>query len=164
LSFTHSTRKQKKKIEHWHSQKNYPGEQLDYLNLLGACMGNEGSPGKEQHCDSRKGEKDISRNPANQNHQIENFVRYEGDGQITSQDPVFDSELNNILNLNMSFLKNARKAILDGFKSTLDKRGPLQRSTIEKWVQEWNGESHTGELYPYCQVIVYWLRKRLARF
>lgn len=40
------------KIEHWHCQENYSAEQLNYRNLLGACMGNEGEPRKEQHCDT----------------------------------------------------------------------------------------------------------------
>jgi len=34
------------KIEHWHCRTNYGAEQLDYSNLLGACMGNEGSPAR----------------------------------------------------------------------------------------------------------------------
>lgn len=55
------------KIEHWHSRApgRYPAEQLDYSNLLGACMGNQGQPWDHQHCDTRKGDRDFSRNPAN---------------------------------------------------------------------------------------------------
>jgi len=30
-------------------------------------------------------------------------------------------------------------------------------------LDDWNGTSHNGELKPFCQVIVYWLKKRLAR-
>ncbi len=30
------------KIEHWHPQALYGNEQLDYANLLGSCMGNDG--------------------------------------------------------------------------------------------------------------------------
>lgn len=151
------------RIEHWHCQDNYQDEQLVYANLLGACMGNEGRPRKQEHCDKRKGKDDLSRNPANPDHHIEAFVRFEGDGRVTSQDQAFDQELNEILNLNLEFLKNNRKARLDGFKMAVKKRGPLRRSTLEKWLRDWNGESHNGELQPYCQVIVYWLRKRLAR-
>jgi len=50
------------KIEHWHSQDRYEAEQLDYGNLLGACMGNEGKAHWDQHCDTRKGDRDLSRN------------------------------------------------------------------------------------------------------
>lgn len=151
------------KIAHWHSRAKYPNEQLAYSNLLAACLGNQGQRRSEQHCDTRQGENDLSRNPANPDHQIESFIRFEGDGQITSQDGDFDRQLNEVLNLNSAFLKNGRKAILEGFKSTISKRGTLSRSTLERWLRDWNGESDNGELRPYCQVIVYWLRKRLAR-
>src|SRR6266481_2748534 len=50
-------------IEHWHSQQHYPDEQLDYGNLLGSCPGNKGQARKYQHCDERKREDDLSRNP-----------------------------------------------------------------------------------------------------
>src|SRR5690242_18918535 len=58
------------KIEHWHSQKRYQAEQLVYANMLGACLGNEGQDRKVQHCDTRKGEDDLSRNPADPASQI----------------------------------------------------------------------------------------------
>lgn len=151
------------KIEHWHCQDNYPGKQLDYGNLLGACLGNQGQSPKRQHCDTLKANRDLSRNPANPAHQIEQFIHFEGDGTITSNDPAFNTELNEVLNLNAKFLKNNRKAVLDAFKATFVKRGNLPRLTLERWSQEWNGETHAGELEPFCQVVVYWLRKRLSR-
>lgn len=151
------------KIEHWHCQSQYKTEQLDYPNLLGSCMGNEGKPGRDQHCDSRKGERDLSRNPANPMHRVEDVVRFGGDGRIFSNDPVFNTELNDVLNLNLAFLRNNRKDTLTAFQAALGKRGELQRTTLEQWLQRWNGDSDTGELQPFCQVVVYWLRKRLSR-
>jgi len=151
------------KIAHWHSRDLHPNEQLVYMNLLGACMGNEGQSPKRQHCDTRQGNRDISRNPANPAHQVERFVHFEADGRITSDDARFDTELNDVLNLNVAILKNNRKATLEAFKATLSKRGDLPRATLERWLRDWNGESHANELPPFCQVVVYWLRKRLAR-
>lgn len=151
------------KIEHWHCQANHPNEQLDYANLLGACLGNEGQPRNQQHCDTRKGNEELSRNPANPRHEVDNLVRFRGDGRITSHDPVFDDELNRVLNLNVAFLRNNRKSTLDAFHAFIGKRGELHRSTLERLLREWNGDSHGGELREYCQVIVFWLRKRLAR-
>lgn len=151
------------KIEHWHSQERHAAEQLDYPNLLGACLGNEGKPAKDQHCDTRKGDRDLSRNPANPMHRIEDVIKFPGDGRIVSNDPVFDAEINDVLNLNLAFLRNNRKATLTAFQDGLAKRGPLRRKELEKWLLWWNGESHSGELEPFCQVIIYWLRKRLAR-
>lgn len=152
------------KIEHWHSQDGYPSEQLDYPNLLGACLGGRGQPDDLQHCDTKKGNRLLSRNPANTAHRVEDFIRYEGDGRIASDDPVFHAELEKgVLNLNTSLLKNNRKAVLDTFCKALNKRGQLHRITLEKWLGDWSGESHTNELRPFCQVVVYWLRKRLDR-
>ncbi len=151
------------KIEHWHSQARYSAEQLDYSNLLGACKGNEGKLGRDQHCDTFKGDRDLSRNPANQMHRVEELTRFEGDGRISSGDPVFATDLDAVLNLNHPFLVNNRRAVLDALKETIPRRGPLQRATLERWLLDWSGESTEGELRPFCQVVVYWIRKRLAR-
>jgi uncharacterized protein (TIGR02646 family) len=150
------------KIEHWHSQDRYPAERLDYSNLLAACMGNEGKPAKDQHCDTRKGDRDLSRNPANPMHRVEDVTQFTGDGRVVSRDPAFGAELNDVLNLNLAFLVNNRKATLTAFQDLLG-RGQLSRSSLEKLLRTWNGESDAGELRPFCQVVVYWLRKRLAR-
>jgi uncharacterized protein (TIGR02646 family) len=96
------------KIEHWHSQARYGAEQLDYSNLLGACKGNEGRLGRDQHCDTFKGDRDLSRNPANQMHRVTELTRFGGDGKVSSDDPIFERELSDVLNLNLPFLVNNR--------------------------------------------------------
>jgi uncharacterized protein (TIGR02646 family) len=151
------------KIAHWHSQDEHPAEQLDHRNLLGARKGNEGQPRKSQHCDTRQGNRDFSRNPADPMHRVEDLIRYEGDGRIASDNQGFDAELNDVLNLNAASLLNKRKAPLDAFVGALPRRSPLGRKALERWLQRWNGESYSGELEPFCMVVVYWLRKRLAR-
>lgn len=151
------------KIEHWHSREKHPNEQLDYANLLAACMGGEGHPAKHQHCDTRKGDRDFSRNPANPQDCVESLIRFKNDGTIASDTAAFDAELNDVLNLNVAFLKSNRKAVLDAFKDTLAKRGMLPRHTLQRWLADWRGQSHANNLEPFCQVVVYWLRKRLAR-
>ncbi len=152
------------KIEHWHCQTLYPDEQLSYNNLLGACMGSEGQPRSRQHCDTRKGDSTLSRNPANPDHRIEDRVRYPGDGRIESSDASdaqFDRELNEILNLNVAFLVNNRKAILDSFTKGFAS-GTLGRSALQRMIREWS-TADNGELRPFCGIVIYWLKKRLAR-
>ena len=39
------------KIEHWHSQKKYPAEDLEYKNMLAVCLGKSNG---ETHCDTAK--------------------------------------------------------------------------------------------------------------
>ena len=41
------------KIEHWRCQANHPDKQLNYRNLLGACLGGHGQPAHLQHCDTQ---------------------------------------------------------------------------------------------------------------
>jgi hypothetical protein len=150
------------KIEHWHSQAEFPNERLDYWNLLGACMGNEGQPRSRQHCDTRKGESRLSRNPANPAHVIDTVIEFGLDGRISSNDSAFNVELNDVLNLNVPFLKNNRKAVLDAFTDLLGK-GAVSVATFERHLRKWNGESDADALQPFCQVVVYWLRRRLSR-
>jgi hypothetical protein len=154
------------KIEHWHSQKRHPSEQLSYRNLLGACLGGEGQPEKLQHCDTRKKERDLRWNPAVPGHRIEDRIQYELDGSIKSGDSEFDGQLNDVLNLNLAVLKNNRKGILDVVldwwkweKARL--HGPVPREQFER-----ERERHiagAGHLDPYCGVVVWWLEQRLLR-
>lgn len=147
------------KIEHWHCQTHYPVEELTYRNLLGACLGNEGQPFKEQTCDTRKGDQTLARNPADPTHPIEAFIRYLGNGRIESHDPVFDQQLNEVLNLNHPNLVSNRRAILDSFLGSLG-QGSKTANFWQLKLSEWNGDNG-GQLREYCGAVVYWLKKRL---
>lgn len=156
------------KIEHWHSQSEFPHEQLIYGNLLAACRGVTQEAGNDcvsptnQHCDTRKGIHCLSRNPASPAHRIEDDVHFDGEGWIRSMHGEFDRELNEVLNLNLNVLRENRREVLRAFTKTLGTR-PLSRSRFQRLLADWNGDSDAGELRPYCQVVVYWLRKRLRR-
>ena len=159
------------KIAHWLPQTPFPEHQLDYGNLLGACLGNEGQPLEEQHCDSHQGNNRLSRNPANPDHRIEDFIQFLPDGTITSQDPVLAWELGQrrpdgefeegVLDLNLSFLRTNRKSSLKAFTEGLRKRGQLSRPMLENLICQWRGDN-PGQLEAYAPVIVYLLCKRLA--
>jgi hypothetical protein len=153
------------KIEHWQSQSGYPAQQLTFRNLLGACLGGDGQPPHLQHCDTRKGDLDLQWNPANPVHHIETRLSYEADGSIRSNEPAFNADIENVLNLNLPMLKNNRKGVLDAVLSWWQHekrriRGAVPRATFEhERVRRANG---AGELQPYCQVAVWWLDQRLA--
>ena len=154
------------KIEHWHCRSRYPGEQLVYRNLLGACLGAKGRPPHLQHCDTRKGDQDLMWNPADPDHHIDTRIRYEADGYIRSDEQAFDSQINQVLNLNLPFLKNNRqrrlKAIIKwwrGEKARL--RGPVPRSRFERERDRRIGG--TDPLESYCQIAVWWLDQRLTK-
>ena len=154
------------KIEHWRCQDYHPTEQLNYRNLLGACMGGQGQPWDLQHCDTRKGNRDLRWNPADPSHHIEARVRYELDGSIKSDDTKFDAQLNEVLNLNLPLLKNNRKvvltAILDWWKREKERNhGPVPRARLER--ERDRCIAGGGHLSPYCQVAVWSLAQRLLR-
>ena len=157
---------EKTKIEHWLCQSRYSCKQLDYSNLLAACPGGEGQPPHLQHCDTKKGNDDLKWNPANPAHRIETRLRYEVDGSIRSDDPTFDAQLCQVLNLNLAELKNRRKGVLDAvlewwLRKKVKIKGPVPRSRL---VRERNRRTpQTGEFQPYCQVSVWWLDQRLKK-
>jgi uncharacterized protein (TIGR02646 family) len=145
------------KVEHWQCQNRYPQRQLDYANLLGACRGGEGRRSRDQTCDTKKGNSDLSYSPAS--HDVEVRVRYLGDGTIESDDTQFDSEINDVLNLNEGRLMRNRKSVLDAFKERLRKKGATD-ADLRSELASWNGHGG-GDLSPFCQVIVHYLKKKL---
>jgi uncharacterized protein (TIGR02646 family) len=153
------------KIEHWHCQRDYADEQLNYGNLLGACPGGQGEPYDRQHCDTRKAFQALSKNPANPAHQVESFIRFLGDGVIESPDPTLNQELNDVLNLNLPWHRTNRVAVLQALVAAIPKRqGAFTREVLLRWIADWNGDGDGGgDRRPYCHVVVYWLRKKLAR-
>jgi len=152
--------KEKMNVEHWHCQSKYPQEQLVYRNLLGVCKGGEGQPPNYQHCDRRKGDLDLQWNPANPAHRIEMRIRYELDGTIRSNDQAFDQQLKDVLNLNLPWFKNGRKGVLVGilywWRTTHPSIKQIERELHRR-------TSSRGELQPYCQVAIWWLRTKLTR-
>ena len=153
------------KIEHWRSQSRYPAQQLEYRNLLGACLGGEGQPQSLQHCDTRKGDRDLLLNPADPEHHTEMQLRYEIDGSIRSDEGEFDVQIENILNLNLKFLKNERKGVLSAILDWWSARiCDLPKSRQQKLLQNKRDRhvSDTAEFAPHCQVIVWWLDQKIA--
>ncbi len=154
------------KIEHWRSQSRYPSKQLDYRNLLAACLGGDGSPARLRHCDTRKGNNDLKWNPADPAHHVGTRIRYELDGSTRSDEADFDGQLEEVLSLNLPFLKNNRKHILDAVlhwwrhkKARIG--GPVPRADLVRKRDEHIGGD--GDLTPYCQIAAWWLDLKLAR-
>jgi uncharacterized protein (TIGR02646 family) len=152
------------KVEHWHSRKIYKKEQLDYKNLLGCCKGNEGSPPKNQHCDTKKGNDDISFNPSKPEHHACLKIRYTGGGKIYSLEETFNCELNEILNLNLKRIEENRKEKLDGMIKVLSKnRGLWTRSNILREIKKWEERDSEGQFKEYNGIVLHHLYKILKR-
>lgn len=147
------------KVEHWQCQADNPARQLDYSNLLGACLGGHGRPEREQHCDTRKGNSALCFSVCDPAHPIERQIRFLGDGRISADDAAIDEAINAVLNLNLPRLVINRKAVLAAFQQRLqDGRRLDQARELPRW-----DCTEPGELPEFAQVIVYWLRKKQAR-
>jgi uncharacterized protein (TIGR02646 family) len=155
-------RESEMKVEHWRSQRRYRLEQLVYTNLLGACKGGEKPNPKDErdvdrHCDTSKGDKDLSLNPAVND--VESTVSYLPDGRIRSSDDTFNEELTLVLSLNTFAMVNQRKAVINSLLQLLPKRQNMRRDEWEEVARDWNGEGHDNQLREYCSVVVFWIRK-----
>lgn len=148
----------KMKIEHWRSRDHYRNLQLVYGNLLGACLGGEGKPEAEQHCDTKKGSRDLKWNPADTAHVIESRLRYLADGTVESNDDDFNTQINDVLGLNMMYLKNSRKAVLDSVLSWW-RVTPNARQRVQQQIDH---RISAGEHQPFSPVAVWFLRQKLG--
>lgn len=152
------------KIEHWQSQSEdkYPERQLDYTNMLGACLGGEKhgekSPRETHHCDTAKGDADLCFSVCDPVRPVEREIRFLGDGRIESTDIIINNDLDKVLNLNWARLVSNRKAVLEAFKQRLEGGNLNAAQELKKW-----DGSHAGDLPEFAQVMVFWLQKRLAR-
>jgi uncharacterized protein (TIGR02646 family) len=145
------------KIEHWQCQTSYPQQQLVYGNLLGACLGGEGKSPAEQHCDTKKANRDLKWNPANTAHVIESRLRYLADGTVESTDADFNAQLNGVLGLNIGHLRSNRKAVLDSvlewWQSTPNAR--------QKIPQQISSRVDAAECQPFSPVAIWFMKKKL---
>lgn len=147
------------KIEHWQCQADHSARQLDFGNLLGACIGGKGRPEREQHCDTRKGNSSLCFSVCDPAHPIERKIRFLGDGTISSDDAAINAEINAVLNLNLPRLVSNRRGLLMAFQERL-KKGPRLDPVRE--LSKWDG-TQPGDLPEFAQVVVYLLQKKLAR-
>lgn len=146
-------------IEHWDAQTNEHGNDLDYGNMLAVCR-REGRPKPEQTCDVAKNGFALKYNPAAPSDFCRMAIYYnQNDGTIKSRDPIFDRQLNDVLNLNLALLKSNRKVVLKAVKAALQKGVPAKR-LIEKYNPDTSVNSHFRE---YCGIAFYYLSKIMSR-
>ena len=145
------------RIEHWQSQTGFPAQQLVYANLLGACKGGEGGSPDQYHCDKLKADQPLMWNPAMRAHVIENRIRYQNNGEIRSNDAQFDRELNTVLGLNVSILKNSRKSALEAVLKWWQIRKPNKAQVKTQIAKNDNG---VASLVSFSPVAVWYLKQK----
>jgi uncharacterized protein (TIGR02646 family) len=145
------------KIEHFKPQSKYKELQLDYKNLFIVCKGGEGS--KEQFCDTKKGNSELSKIELLKD--IENFIYYKKSAnyiEIYSNDSEINSDLNEILNLNVSILKSNRKEKWDEILKKLKEKN-FDNNFIKKTLNYFKNRNKKGQYAEFCEMIVYFLQK-----
>ena len=149
------------KVEHWKSQESYPELQLDYGNMLAACMGNEGTAPKGQTCDTRKADSALLYNPANPAHDVESRIAFTGTGRIFApDDDLFDEQLNEVLNLNEAHLVDNRSDVVEAVHELLDvKAGRRNKRQIQRLLHNVQARDKDGCFREYSGVAVFFLKK-----
>jgi uncharacterized protein (TIGR02646 family) len=153
------------KIEHWDSQSGNPDSTVDWTNLLGACSGGDGERGAIRHCDTSRGKTVLMINPLDRAQRCETLLRYRADGEIVSEDPVIQKDIQDTLNLNNPRLKPKRAQVYDLVFRRLGglQSGYWPRAKLEEELQVWKRRSKKDPLPEYCQVAIYFLEKWLKR-
>jgi conserved hypothetical protein TIGR02646 len=153
--------KERMRIEHWKPQSKCPDKQLTYTNLLGACLGNEGRPKNLRHCDVSKGKIEITINPTEPACKI--LIKFKATGEIYSDDSGINNDLSVTLNLNNQTIVNNRKVVLDKvYKNLETHKGQWSKDILQKEIDKWEGK-HDSEYKPYCQIVIYHLKNKVAK-
>lgn len=150
------------KIEHFSART--PENELDYRNLLAVCKGNEGSPRREQTCDTRKGNLVLHVNPLSR-YDMDQIYYFPHSGEVHSKDPEADKDIEAVLNLNCpnGYLIENRKAAINPIRQKLYQlRESNERIRILLHKLKESYEAETEEKTPYAGIILYYIDKKLA--
>jgi len=155
------------KIEHFKPQNiyngtnGYPDLTLDYQNMLGACPGVQKN---DTHCDTHKGGQEITINPLDPN--CEGLIKYrKTNGEVYSDDEVINRDLNEVLNLNLQTLKVYRQQALEALVNVINKEtnGEWTKAFIQRKIKKYKERNDRNQYAPFCQMIVFYLEKKLKR-
>ena len=160
------------KVEHFKCQDQYESLQLTYLNLFGACTGNEGKPKKLQTCDTKKAKQELTINLLTNSPNCETMFKYNAEGEISSvnDDPEINRQINEVLNLNMQTLKDGRSEIYLGVQRKVEvesrqkENNQLKVSYFQQEREKWLIKSSDNKFKPFCMVAVYYLNKKIRQY
>ena len=157
-------------IEHLKPFSAYNGEngkpdlRLEYKNLLATCKGGEGGPKHLFHCDKAKWDAEIKLDPTNK--QLMDLIKFDANGFIYTDIEEYDREINEVLKLNVEPLRKARLSIWRSLEQIIKKEfgnKPVKRSFINEKIKVWSKCNRQGMAEQYCQVAVYYLKKKLSK-
>lgn len=153
------------KIEHYIPQAEAADLNLNYINMIGVCKGNEDQPELQFTCDTKRGNAPLTIDPRKKS--CESYIAYQPDGVIYSTNEQIDKELNEILGLNNDILVKNRRSVVEIIRNSLEKRYKKKNQTWSKSdltqaISLWK-EKKNGKHKEYCMAAIYYLEKKLAR-
>lgn len=155
------------KIEHWYPEDRLTESQkLDYKNMFGVCGGHiDGQKGKWDTCDTHKGNQILTINPQNIQ-QIREIKYRTKSGEIYSDNPAINKDLNETLNLNSEghLLKQNRKAVLDSVIVALGhekQKGNWNYKMLQTMKQKYSRRDTEGKKREYAGIVLWYLDKKI---
>lgn len=164
------------KIEHWETREKcnadkMPLRTLDYDNLLAVCNGTTPTNGQiDEHCDQSrsKSNRELTINPTDE--RAIQKLKFLKNGTIESDDTAISEDLNHdkALNLNVLFLRDARKLVYNSVKKLIDikcrNKTPIQaKKIIGDIIEDWSTKQANadGQLQfkEYCPIVAYFFKK-----
>lgn len=137
------------------------GDDLDYKNMLGVCLGGRGSPLERQTCDAHRGNRELVVNPLDQ--ASINHITYSHDGEIKSEHKEIHFDLNSTLNLNSEKfgLPANRKAALDALKKTIKRNCKHKSLTARQAKKDMDKQMELVKYPQYAGILWWYLRRKL---
>lgn len=159
------------KIEHYRCRDTHKELTLNYNNLFAACTGFETLFDSEKTCDTKKNNSLLTLDLLTQTPNCDYLFQYNSEGEIKAKDnsSVIYNEINQVLNLNMSFLKIGRQQtyllIQNKVKKKLAtlKKKEARFKFCSKLKDEWLSKQN-GKYREYCMVAVYYLEKKMKEY
>jgi len=154
------------RIEHFEAQSNQEDLKLNYLNMLGVCDGNEGNSNSQLTCDKRRGNQLLTIDPRKKT--CEKLIAYDNNGNIYSDNPRVEKELNEVLGLNHRNLVRDRENIIKTARTRLQivykkkKNHTWSKSDILKEINSWQSKNN-NRYREFCMAAIYYLEKKLVR-
>lgn len=135
-------------------------ERMDFADMVICCPGAITSTDKKKtHCDRHKDETPIAFSPLNAD--CIATLSYLSDGTLKSSSKQYDTEINEVLNLNLPLLKANRLAIKTEIINQLNSRPRWRAADIRRLLAKYTERDENGRLTEYCGVAVFYLEKKL---
>lgn len=131
---------------------------LDYTNLFAVCTTSKNLPDNEKYCEAKRGNTELHINPTVQAHI--DTISYNRNGNIFSSIPLFQTDIDETLNLNCLFLCRNRQSALSAFLRQMNnkKSGRWNKEYISRIISRLESRETS---VPYVGYILFFLKKRL---